>query len=150
MFDKSKVGTSFPPFKIEVERCKIHEFNLAIGDPNPIYHSREAALAAEYRDVPLSPTAATIFNFWGNTQAAEQFASVGINVKRILHGDEEYEYQAPIYPGDVLTGVMRIVEGKHRQMKDGSSLDVLTTEIQYTNQQEQPVLKARTTIAVRE
>lgn len=149
MLDKSKIGQSFPPFTIEVERCKIHELALAIGDDNPIYHSREAAQAAGYKDVPLSPTAPTIFSFWGNTQAGSQLASAGINVMRILHGEEEYEYLAPIYPGDTLTGVMTIIEGKSRQGKDGSFMDILTTETRYTNQQSQDVLHTRTTVVVR-
>src|SRR5690348_5653232 len=66
MFDTSKIGQSFPAFTIEVERVKVHELALAIGDTNPIYHSREAAQAAGYKDVPLYPSAPTIFNFWGN------------------------------------------------------------------------------------
>ncbi len=150
MFDQSKLGQSFPPFTIEVERCKIHELALAIGDDNPIYHSREAAQAAGYKDVPLFPTAPTLFHLWGNTQSAAQLASAGINVVRILHGEEEYEYQAPIYPGDTLTGVTTIVEGKTRHGKDGSSMDILTTQTSYTNQRKQPVLQARTTLVVRE
>src|SRR3989454_12849162 len=96
MFDTSKVGHSFPPFTIEVERVKIHELALAIGDPNPIYHSREAAQAAGYKDVPLYPSAPTIFHFWGNSEQAQNLTSVGINVMRILHAEEEFEYLAPI------------------------------------------------------
>lgn len=150
MFDKNKLGQSFPPFTIEVERNKIHELVLAIGDTNPIYHSREAAQAAGYQDVPLFPTAPTIFNFWGNTQFGEQLAEAGINVMRILHSEEEYEYLAPIYPGDVLTGISTIIDGKSRRSKDGSTMDILTTETRYTNQQSQHVLTARTTVVVRE
>ena len=150
MFDQSKLGHSFPPFTIEVERCKIHELTLAIGDENPIYHSSEAALAHEYRDVPISPTTPTIFNFWGNTQLWNQLASAGLNTTRILHGEEEYQYLAPIYPGDRLTGVVTIVEGKNRRSKDGSSMDIVTIETRYSNQQETPVLTARATLVVRE
>ena len=150
MFDQSKLGQSFAPFMIEVERCKIHELALAIGDENPIYHSREAALAAEYRDVPISPTTPTIFSFWGNIKLWDQLSEVGMNVMRILHGEEEYQYQAPIYPGDVLTGVTTIVEGKTRRGKDGTSMDIVTTETRYTNQQEEIVLLARTMLIVRE
>ncbi len=150
MFDKSKIGYSFPPFTIEVERGKIRELALAIGDDNPIYQSREAAQAAGYPDVPLFPTAPTLFTFWGNAKMVSQIVSLGINVMRVLHGEEEYEYLAPINPGDILTGVMTVVDGKTRQGKDGSSMDILTTEIRYTNQHGQPVLKAREMILVRE
>ncbi len=150
MFDKSKIGYSFPPFTIEVERSKIRELALAIGDDNPIYQSREAAQAAGYPDVPLFPTAPTLFTFWGNAKMVSQIVSLGINVMRVLHGEEEYEYLAPINAGDILTGVMTVVDGKTRQGKDGSSLDILTTEIRYTNQHGQPVLNAREMILVRE
>jgi len=150
MFDKSKIGHSFPPFTIEVERGKMRELALAIGDDNPIYQDREAAQAAGYADVPLFPTAPTMFNFWGNTKMVSQLVSLGINVMRVLHGEEEYEYFAPINVGDTLTGVMIVVDGKSRQGKDGSTMDILTVEIRYTNQHNQLVLNAREMIVVRE
>lgn len=150
MFDKTKIGQSFAPFTIQLERGKIHELALAIGDTNPIYQSKEAAQAAGYEDVPLFPTAPTILTFWGNTQQASNLVSAGINVMRILHGEEEYEYLSPIHPGDTLTGVTTIVDGKTRAGRDGSSMDILTTETRYTNQHNQPVLNARTMIVVRE
>lgn len=149
MFDTSKVGQSFPPFHIEVERCKIQELALAIGDENPIYTSREAAQAAGYRDIPLFPTAPTIFNFWGNAQLNEQLRSTGLEIERILHGEEEYEYLAPIYPGDKLTGTTAIASGKSRRGKDGSGMDIVTLETRYSNQDQQEVLVARTMVIVR-
>ncbi|MBV9690058.1 MAG: MaoC family dehydratase N-terminal domain-containing protein [Ktedonobacteraceae bacterium] len=150
MFDKSKIGHSFPPFTTEVHRNKIRELALAIGDANPIYHSREAAQAADYGDVPLFPTAPTMFSFWSDLQRNGELAKIGVNVTRILHGEEEYEYLAPIHPDDVLTGVTTIVDGKSRRGKNGSSMDIITTETRYTNQHNQPVLNARTTLVVRE
>jgi acyl dehydratase len=148
MFDTSKVGQSFPPFTIEVERCKIHELALAIGDDNPIYHSREAAQAAGYPDVPLFPTAPTMFTFWGNTKFGRNLVDLGVNPMAILHGEEEYEYLAPIYPGDTLTGVTTLVDGKTRKGQTGS-MDILTLETRYTNQHGQAVLAARTVAIVR-
>ncbi len=150
MLDTSKIGQSFPPFTIEVERAKIHELALAIGDNNPIYHSREAAQQAGYKDVPLYPTAPTIFNFWGNVDQHRHLTAAGINVMRILHAEEEYEYLAPIYPGDMLSGVTTIISGRSRKMRNGSTMDVLTTETRYTNQDQQHVLSARTTLVVQE
>ncbi|GCE48038.1 acyl dehydratase [Thermosporothrix hazakensis] len=149
MFDTSKVGQSFPPFRYEVARCKIRELALAIGDSNPIYQSREDAQAAGYRDIPLSPTAPTMFSFWGNALLWEQLKEVGVDVERLLHREEEYEYIAPIYPEDTLTGVTTIVSGKSRQNKDGSYMDIVTLETRYTNQQQQHVLSAKTTLIVR-
>jgi acyl dehydratase len=149
MFDKSNIGRSFSPFTIEVERGKIRELAKAIGDDNPIYQSKEAAQAAGYQDIPLYPTSPTAFGFWGNPRLGMQLASIGLNVMRILHGEEEYEYLAPVYPGDTLTGVVTIIDGKTRQGQSGS-MDIVTTETSYTNQHGQLVLKARTVSVVRE
>ncbi|HEY7413954.1 MAG TPA: MaoC family dehydratase N-terminal domain-containing protein [Ktedonobacteraceae bacterium] len=150
MFDKSKIGQSFAPFTVEVQRNKIDELTTAIGDTNPIYHSREAAQQAGHRDVPLSPTSPTLFNFWGNRQRGTSLRDVGIDTSRILHGEEEYEYLAPIYPNDVLTGTTTLVDGKTRQSSNGRSMDILTMETRYVNQHNQHVLSTRTTVVVRE
>ena len=149
MFDQSKIGSSFPPFTIELERCKIHELTLAIGDENPVYHSCEAAQAAGYQDISLSPTTPTILIFWGNPHFLEQLADIGIKVARILHGEESYDYLATIYPGDTLVGVTTITDGKTRRSKDGS-IDIITLQTCYTNQDHQPVLNATTMFIVRE
>ena len=149
MFDKSKVGQNFPPFTIEVERGKIRELALAIGDDNPIYQSKEAAQAEGYSDVPLYPTAPTMFALWGNRKMVDQLADLGINLMRVLHAEEGYEYLGPIYPGDKLTGEMKLVDAKSRQTPRGP-MDFLVIEIDYTNQHGELVLKAREALIVRE
>jgi acyl dehydratase len=149
MVDQDKVGQSFPPFTIEVERGKMHELALAIGDNNPIYHSREAAQAAGYRDVPLLPTSPTVFTFWGNIHKMEQLVSLGIDLQRVLHGKEGYKYLAPIFPGDTLTGIMTLVEARTTQSRNGSSMDIYSFETVYTNQAGKAVLKESEVILVR-
>ena len=146
MFDSSKIGQSFPPFTIQVERGKVHELALAIGDENPIYHSREAA---GYADMPLYPTSPTVFAFWGNTQKMGQQASLGIELKRVLHGEEAYEYLAPIAPGDTLTGIMTLADVKTTQGQGGTSMDIITFETRYTNQHGMPVLTDREVVILR-
>ena len=91
-----------------------------------------------------------MFGFWGNTKLGSQLASAGINVMRVLHAEEEYEYLAPIHPGDILTGITTIVDGKTRKSKDNSTLDILSTETRNTNQDNVSVLTTRSMIVVRE
>ncbi len=144
MFDKQMLGHSFPAFTLEVERSKIRELALALGDKNPIYHDLAAAHAAGYSDLPLPPTAATILTFWGNTHMWQQMQEIGISVERVLHGEEEYTYLAPVQPGDVLTGVMTIIDGKSLR-----GTDIVITETRYTNRRGEHVLSAKTMFAVR-
>jgi acyl dehydratase len=150
MFDKSKIGHSFAPFTYEVQRVKIHELTAAIGDDNPVYHDRAVAHAAGFPDVPISPTSPTLFNFWGSRQRGSTMADLGINPAGILHGEEEYEYLAPIYPNDAVTGTTTLIDGKTRQGSDGHTIDILSLETRYVNQHQQPVLITRTTVVVRE
>ena len=56
MADKTRVGLELPHYIFVVERVKIREFVEAIGDDNPIFLDREAAISAGYQDTPCPPT----------------------------------------------------------------------------------------------
>jgi len=75
MFDTSKIGYSFPPFPVSIERTKLRELALAIGDPDPVYQEGQDG------DIPLLPTSATIFLFWENKHFIEQLAELGYGYK---------------------------------------------------------------------
>lgn len=150
MFDTTKFGHNFPPFSVTVEQVKIRELAMAIGDDNPAYQSKQATQDAEYADVPLPPTMATQFLFWGNTHFIEQLAALGLDVNRLMHREEEYEYLAPIHPGETLTGVMTVLDGASRRGPRNTSIDLVTLQIRYTNQQGQTVLIATTRLISRE
>ena len=150
MFDTTKIGHSFPPFSVTIERAKIRELALAIGDNSPAYQSRQAAQEAGYADVPLPPTMATQFLFWGNTHFIEQLAELGLDVNRLMHREEEYEYLAPMHPGEMLTGVITVIDGASRRGPHNTSIDLVTLQIRYTNQQGQTVLIATTRLISRE
>ena len=149
MFDTSKIGHSFPPFIVSTERSKIHELALAIGDHTRIYHDRQAAQEAQYEDVPALPTMGTQFMFWGNPQFVEQLAELGLDVPRIIHLEESYEYLAALYAGETLTAQMTVLDGTTRKGPRDSIIDFVTLQICYTNQQNQPVLIARSRFVVR-
>ena len=148
MADKTKVGKEYPLVIWEVEKGKIRELVRAIGDPNPVYVDKNAAIAEGYRDVPASPTFLTVPAMWCNILATVLF-DAGVNVAMVLHGEEEYEYLAEIYPGDVLTGIPKLVSVEEKQSKSGRMMDMLTIEVDYTNQRGEKAARARTLIVER-
>jgi hypothetical protein len=150
MFDTSKIGYSFPPFTVVIERTKLRELALAIGDDNPVYQGQQAAQAAGYQDVPLLPTTGTIFLFCENTHFVEHLAELGLDMTRLLHREEDYEYLAPLYPGETLTGVMTVLDGATRKGPHNTSIDLVTLQLCYTNREGQPVLIATTRLASRQ
>lgn len=145
MFETRFIGQHFPAFTIEVERAKLHEFALAIGETDPIYHSRQAAREAGYEDVQMLPTMPTQFEFWGNPGWMERLREIGLNTTRLLHLEQDFAYLGTIVPGDVLTGVTTVVDGKARR-----GLDMVTLETRYTNQRAEHVLTAQMKVVVRE
>ena len=145
MFDTSAIGTSFPPFTIEIARAKLHEFALAMGEANPIYHSQQDAHNSGYNDVQMLPTMPTQFEFWGNPGWMERLREIGLNTTRLLHVEQEFEYLHEVRPGDTLTGVTTVLDGKARR-----GLDMVTLETRYTNQHGEQVLAAQMKVVVRE
>jgi acyl dehydratase len=147
MADKSKINYEFPPFTYEVERGKMRELVQAIGDDNPIFLDREAAIKEGYKDIPAFPTFATIPMNWSN-MLLNIIADLKINFAMVLHGEEGYEYLQEIYPGDVLTGKLRVVSINEKAGRSGS-MDLVKLETIYTNQKNEPVLKANALIVER-
>jgi acyl dehydratase len=124
--DLSAVGKPTGAWDIVVERGDVDRFASAVKDDNPIYHSRAAAQAAGFRDIPIPPT-------WTFVAPAHQYADLapvdpsgGVNPMftimgqlhakgaMVLHGEQEFEYHAGIAVGDelVATPVMTDVYEK--------------------------------------
>ncbi len=114
--DVSYQGREFDPFTFEVERSKIRELCLAIGDENQIFVDRDVAKALGYKDTPAPLTFPSLMNFWGYPELWDRMTEIGVDIKRLLHAKEEYEYVSPIYPGDTLTGVVSIDTIRDRSM----------------------------------
>lgn len=148
MADLSKVGTEYPPIIWEVERGKIKELAKAIGDPDPVYLDKEAAIAEGYKDTPASPTFLTVPMMWCDKLPAI-INDLKINFMMVLHGEEEYEYYQQIYPGDVITGIPRAVKMEEKTSKSGAKMDMITIEVLYTNQRGEKVAKARSLLVER-
>ncbi len=142
------IGQSLPPTTFEVDRGKIREFASAIGDENPIYQEIGAAREAGYADLPIPLTFPTTFGFWGKKAKEAPAGDFGFPLSRVLHGEEEYTYLAPVYPGDTLTGVRKLLQVDEKQGKSGK-MEIATVETIYTNQNGQEVLRARSVVVIR-
>jgi acyl dehydratase len=148
MADLSKVGTEYSPIVWEVERGKIREFARAIGDPNPVYLDRDAAVRAGYRDTPAPPTFLTVPMMWCDKMPGV-IEDLKINFLMVLHGEEEYEYYREVYPGDVIMGTPRVTRMEEKTSKSGARMDMITLEVLYTDQQGVPVARSRSLLVER-
>lgn len=140
---KDIVGKKLDPYTFVVERGKVQEFCIAIGEENPIYRDPEAAKKAGFEDTPIPPTFQTAFQFWGYPKIWKDMESMGIDINRLLHLKEEYTYLQPIYPGTEIHAV-----GEVSDVKTGK-MDMVTFKTVYKDAQGQPCIEAEMAIVIR-
>ena len=140
--DKSLIGKKGTPFTVPIEWSKVREFARAIRDPNPVYFDPDLA-KKECGGIPVPPTFLQAASFWMDERS---MPSANIDLKRILHGEQEFEFLKPIFVGDVLTGVARVSDVYEKEGGRGGKMGFMVTEIEYKNQQGETVAFARATL----
>ena len=91
------------------------------------FFDEEEAKKAGYEDTPVPPTFGTLMNFWGYPEIWDRMKELGVNVQRLLHASEAYEYFEPIYPGDVIAGVVKV-----DSLRSSSNMDIASFKTTYT------------------
>jgi acyl dehydratase len=141
--DESKIGKTYPPYEYEVGREKIKEYANAVGEANPVHQDRQAAQAAGFRDVVAPPMFAVVYSA-GAVGPAVLDPEIGIELPRMLHGSQEFEWGEPVCAGDTITTTTTV---KDLYEKDGKKFYVF--ESVSKNQDDQEVVRAIWTNIVR-
>jgi acyl dehydratase len=139
--DKSEIGRTSKPVTMPIERGKIREFARAVKDDNPLYFDDAYAQRVAGGIMP-PPTFTMTLAFWD--ERTEPLLTY--DVRRLLHGEQEFEYLAPIHAGDVLTAVSRVTDVYEKQGSRGGTMTFGITETTFTNQRGETVLISRTTL----
>lgn len=144
-----KKGLEFENYSMPVERGKIKELVMAIGDKNPIYVDPGAARLAGYRDITIPPTFMQVIDMWSGVHDFDsKCKKLEMNPLKVLHGEQEYEYLGDIYPGDQITGSTRVTDVSVRTGSSGG-MNIFRLETRYTNQHGQLVMISRSSIIER-
>ena len=136
---KSYVGQTGEPVTMHVERGKIREFAQAIKDDDPLYFDEEHARREAGGIMPPVTFLQTV-QHWDDGRGRPR---IPFDLKRVLHGEQEYEFLQPIHAGDVLTAVSRIVDVYDKPGKRGGSMTFAVAETEYRNQRGDLVARAR-------
>ncbi|MCM3177349.1 FAS1-like dehydratase domain-containing protein [Cytobacillus horneckiae] len=129
---EEKIGLKLTPATFKVESGKIKEFALAIGDLKEEYLSGEK----------VPPTFPTVIDFWSEGDSTS--ALLGVNMEKVLHGGQEYEYLAEIKAGDEIT-----ITGEVENVYSKASMNFFVIKKEYVNQNGETVLIAKSTIIER-
>jgi acyl dehydratase len=141
--DLSAAGKTFPPYEFPIERGKIKEFADALGDKNPIYRDPAHAAKTSVGGILAPPTMLRCF-LYEPREAAE-----ALKVKDwsyIVHGEQEFEYLAPVLAGDVLTAQDKIVSIVEKESRRAGKLQIAVVETTFHNQRGEKVQVSRRTL----
>jgi acyl dehydratase len=120
------IGKQYPPVSYEVGLEKVREYARAVGEANPIYHDREAARAAGFRDVVAPPMFCVVYSAPALGPAVLD-SDVGINLAAMVHGSQEFTWGEPVCVGDVITTVVSVADISERDGKGFYVFDSLST-----------------------
>jgi acyl dehydratase len=143
MLDKNAVGRASPPTLNEVEKGAIRRFAEAIGDTNPIYYDEEYARASGYPTLIAPPTFPASFH-----SAGDLHSLLGVTIRSLLHAEQAFEYERPIFAGDRIYVSTRVAEVMEKPGPAGR-MDVAVIEDEGRDEEGNLVFKARRTLVVR-
>ncbi len=145
MLDRSYIGHKFPAHSVPVEAGQLKFFAKAVGEDNPIYSDEAAAKTAGFRALPAPPTFIFSLSLSG-TDLADKYVPMGVDLARLLHGEQQFDYFAPICAGDVITLESTVTDIYD---KKGGALEFAVEETTATNQDGELVAKSIQTLVMR-
>ena len=133
-------------FELPIERGKVREFALAVGEDNPIFFDVDAARAQGLPDIVAPPTF-TVTQIWQiSRELREEQLGANLDYERVLHGEQEFEYQRLPFAGEILRATMRISKDSTKAGKRGGEMRFVTYESRFVDVQGEDVLTAYYTL----
>jgi acyl dehydratase len=143
--DKKLIGHAFKPFTATVEAGKVRLFCKAIGEEDPIYTDEAAAKKAGYRGITVPPTFLQAI-VADDPEKGGLLRLLNVDIGLILHGEQHYEYLAPVIVGDRITCQQKVMDIYD---KKGGALWFVVQETEMKDQTGKLVAKGKGITVVR-
>lgn len=141
--DGSVIGRTSLPARNALERGAIRRFAEAIGDPNPLWVDEDYAGQTRFKGIVAPPTFAVSLRVGSNAREG-----LPIDLKKVLHGEMEFEYFRPLRAGETLSCSAEIVDFYIKEGKSGP-MSFLITETRGVDEKGELVYKSRSTTVIR-
>lgn len=145
MIDRRHIGHTIAPFTVDVECGRLRFFAKATGQTDPVYTDDEAARAAGHPALPVPPTFLFCLEMESPNPAAVR-ELLGLDYRRILHGEQGFVFHRMAYAGDRLRFTQRIEDIYD---KKGGALEFVVNGTKVTNQLGEHVADLHSVIVVR-
>jgi hypothetical protein len=129
---------SRPPQQWIVERGKIAEFAHACLSTSEAYDRPDAVAP------PTFPQSMALWRARAGRAAAGP-GREGLDMRRVLHGEQEFEYVRPLCAGDVLTAESHVKDRYEKEGKRGGTMTFIVSETIFRDQTGEIVAYSRGT-----
>lgn len=120
-----------------VERGKIAEFAAACLDTSAAYQATDAIAP------PTFPQSMALWR--ARAPRPAQPGREGLDMRRVLHGEQEFEYVRPLRAGDVLTATTAVKDRFEKEGKRGGTMTFIISETTFRDQNGEIVAYSRGT-----
>ncbi len=128
----SLVGKEFPPYEWVVEEGKVREFCRATQDHDP-------RVDGPTPPIPLTFSVSSVL--WQGRD--ERFyRSLGLDMRYVLHGEQEFEYLAPLRIGQRLAAHLRLASVERKIGRRGGEMLLLVLQTEFIDDHGSCVLRA--------
>lgn len=148
IFDRSTKGLVVGPITVHVERGRIRFFSEVLGNTDPIHFDVEAASKAGHPDIVAPPSFLMVIEALASDEIRRRklvsaSALAGCDFRYLLHGDERYEYIAPIYANEDVQMSTRIVDFYD---KKGGAMEFVNLEAEVFSAQRGVLVRCKRTL----
>lgn len=138
MANKEAIGTTERAFEMNVERGKIREFARATKSQNPAYLDDPAPMC--------EPTFLMTSSFW-TPPGPSVFNKIGLDLRRILHGGQEFVFHGPPPRAGTKLAVQSKVEDIYeKEGKRGGTMTFVVSVQEFRDEQGTLVAESRSTV----
>ena len=119
-----------------IERGKIWEFARACLNTGEAYYAEDAV---------APPTFPRTLAFWAPPGGGERRGRGGMDMRRVLHGEQEFEYVRPLRAGDKLSATSHVKNTYEKEGRRGGTMRFVETETVFRDQAGEIVAYSRST-----
>lgn len=142
--DPALAGRTFPATRPhDVTRHEVSRFAAAVGATDPVHHDVGAARSAGHADVVAPPTFPIVVAFEA-LAALLSDATVGVELRHVVHSAQRFESARPVRAGDVLTATLTV-----ESVRTAAGTDLVTTRSEVSTEHGERVCCAYATLAHR-
>ena len=145
MIDRRHIGHELPPYQVDVEKGRLRFFAKATGQDDPVYTDEDSARAAGHPGLPVPPTFFFCLEMESPNPAAVR-ELLGIDYRRLLHGEQGFTFHRMAYAGDTLSFQQRIEDIYD---KKNGALEFVVRKTTVHNQRDELVAELRCVTVVR-